>query len=266
MFCQKCGTQLPDGAAFCPVCGSGTGQPPQPQPPQPQLPQPQPSQPPQQPKPPKKVSTVRIVFIALVAALFIASVVLVIVLVSRDSGSSGSGSKGSSSKTEEKGGFSEPEDLLAYYVENVLAMDTRKLIENVPDAEIEAYADAEDISKSEAKKEMLESLQDALDYLADEYDEIDPEKVGKVSVEIRDKDTWTTKEVRAFNEAYEDENGVALNVEEGMTVEVKLTVKYDGDTYKYIASGIDVLKIDGSWYVYSFNIYDIFAGLYTEMS
>ena len=25
MYCHECGTQLPDGAMFCPNCGTGTG-------------------------------------------------------------------------------------------------------------------------------------------------------------------------------------------------------------------------------------------------
>ncbi len=230
MFCGNCGSQNPDGAVICTVCGA------------PLTPE----------KPAKKagfdlksMDRNKLIGLGVIAAVVLVALILILVLVF--SGRSA-------------------ESALESYIKGVLTLDAEKMMDNVPDAQIKAYADEEDISKREAKEELTESLQKVLDMLEDNYDEVDPEEVGKVSVEIRDKDKWTGKDVREYNKNYEDNNDVEINIKEGMTVEIKITVKYDGEEYKYRISNIDVVKIGGSWYVDSLSIAEVYGGLNAELS
>lgn len=231
MFCGNCGSQNPDGAVNCAVCGAPLT--------------------PEQPANKKAgfdlahMDRNKLIGFCVIAAVVLVALILVLVLVF--SGKSA-------------------ESALEDYAKGILTLDAKKMMKVVPDAEIKAYAEEEDISKREAKEELTESLQKILDNLEDYYDEIDPEEVGRVSVEIRDKDKWTGKQVREFNEDYEDGNDVEINVKEAMTVEIKLTVKYDGEEYKYRVSNIDIVKIGRSWYVMTANFDAILDGLNDELS
>lgn len=233
MFCGNCGSQNPDGATVCAVCGAplATG------------------------KPAKKagfdlksMDRNKLIGIGVIAAVVLVALILVLVLVF--SGRSA-------------------ESTLKNYVKGVLTLDAEKVVKCIPDADIEDYAEEEDISKSEARQEIIDELQDAMEFLEDYYDEVDPEEIGKVSVEIRDKDKWTSKQVRDYNEDYEDDHHVKINIKEGMTVEVKLTVKCDGDEYKYKVANIELVKIGSSWYLTAdsadSSIAPVYSGLDAEM-
>lgn len=230
MFCGNCGSQNPDDAVNCTVCGA-----------------------PLTPEQPAKKSGLdlahmdrnKLIGLCVIAAVVLVALILILVLVF--------------------GGRS-AESALKDYAKGVLTLDAKKIVNGFPDAEIKVYAEEEDISKREAKEEMIELLQDGLDMLEDIYTEVDPEEVGRVSVEIRDKDKWTSREVRKFNEDYEDDYDIELDAKEGMTVEIKLTVKYDGEEYKYRVSGIDLIRIGRSWYVYTGNESAILDGLNDELS
>ena len=238
MFCQTCGAKLPDGAAFCPVCGSAAGKPPKPA------------------MPPKKKTGPLITLIVLVAAILVASVALVFVLLSRDGGS----------RAEETEGFTEPEDVLELYVGAALAMDAKSVVECLPEAVVRARADEKNISVRSAREEMAAELQSALDSLRDEYASFDPGKVENVSVEIRDQDKWTSKEIRDFNESFRDTNDIAIGLNEAMTVEVKISGRYDGDTFKFRVNGITLVRTGGFWSVLEENCQALIAALHAEIN
>ena len=233
MFCGNCGSQNPDGAVICTVCGA------------PLTPE----------KPAKKagfdlksMDRNKLIGLGVIAAVVLVALILVLVLVFSGRGA---------------------ESTLKDYAKGVLTLDAKKVVKCIPDADIEDYAEEEDISKSEAKQEIIDDLQDILDNFEDVYDEVDPEEIGRISVEIRDKDKWTSKEVRDYNAEYEDDHNVKINIKEGMTVEVKFTVKCDGEEYKYKITGVDMIKIGGSWYLTSesaaTNTMSVYGGLNTEM-
>lgn len=230
MFCGNCGSQNPDGATNCAVCGAplATGKPAK--------------------KPGfdlKSMDRNKLIGLGVIAAVVVVAIILILVLAL--SGRSA-------------------ESTLEDYAKGVLTLDAEKIMKIIPKADIESYADKEDISNSEAKEEIMEDLQKKLDDLEDSYKKVDPEDVGKVTVEIRDKSKMTGKEVREFNDRYDEDKDVEIEIKEGMTVEIKLTVKFDGDEYKYRVPGIRIVKIGSSWYVTEDDVYSTYRSIYSGLN
>ena len=240
MFCQKCGTQLPDGAAFCPVCGWSAARQPQPQPLQ----------------PPKKNNTLLIVLLALVAVLFIASVALTIVLVSRDSGSSG----GSSSKTEEednsKSESSDAASVAEAFIVGLFTDDVDAMTDQIPEELYEVMVDmGEANTVSQMKRQVKNFFQEIIDDFYDELDilyRVDPRDV-KVKVSGLKKDRDETNDLKdevidAYADAYD------VTVKDFAAYTCTLTVTVNGEKETFDDFYIPLIKLGSKWYIDAYSV------------
>lgn len=251
MFCPNCGTQLPDGTVYCPVCGAAAGQRPA-------------------SNDPKKPNWLLIALIALVAVLLVTTVVLVIVLVARDSdkgGSSGWDDSGSdmggisSSKPDEEGPGNEgeisaatAEDVAEAFVVAWFSDDADAMMEQIPNELVEAMVEAGRYDTvSQARRYMKSDLQDIIDDL---YDEVlygaDPKDV-KVKVSGLKKDREETEELMGeVVDAYKDEYDIT--VKGFAAYSGKITVTVDGDKETFDDFYIPVIKLASGWYIDSYSI------------
>ncbi len=265
MFCQKCGTQLPDGAAFCPACGWSAAQQSRPQ-----------------PQPPKKNNTLLIVLIALVAALFIAAVVLTIVLVSRDSGSSDSGRD--DSKTEEKdtgkdkdaakdkdagddpdaddpgSGASDAGSVAKAAVLTWFASDADAMLDLLPDEFIKAIEESGVYLFGElyrSKSDLKDLFRDACRQLYRDVDLIaglEPEDV-KVEFGSTEKDREMTEALKAaVTDTYADDYG--LKVKDAAVYNGEFTVTANGSKESFQFS-VPLIKLGSKWYVDLFTLNEL---------
>lgn len=230
MFCGNCGSQNPDGAANCSVCGA------------PLTPD----------QPPKKagfdlasMDRNKLIGFCVIAAVVLVALILVLVLIF--------------------GGRSDTATL-KQYVKAAYDMDAKKIVNLYPDVLIKVNAEEEDISKKESKEELIDDLQDDLQDLSDRYDDIDFDEIKSLKVEIRKEDKATKKEVREANERFEDEYDMSLNAKEMKQVEIKITGKYDGDKFSIRVSNIVMVKIGGSWYLMGEDCDDLFSTLRAEIN
>ena len=247
MICQTCGSQIPDGNAFCPICGSSTSLPYQ-----------------TQPQPPKKNNTALIAVIALAAVLLIAVIVLVVVLLTRDTGSSGSQSDRDDTRTEEKDTNkdtddtkSQEEDVVETFLVALFKNDASTMADQVPNALLEAAVEVGDYdSVSQAKRSIKSDLQDIADAFYDEVDILygaDPDDV-KVKVSGIKKDRTETNYLKdEVVDAYADTYDVT--VKDFAAYTCTLTVTVDGDKDTFDDFYVPLVKIGSGWYIdiYSLN-------------
>lgn len=228
MFCGNCGSQNPDGLDTCSVCGA-----------------PLPS--PESGETPKKSRLAGLDKNRLVGYAVIAAVVLVVAVVLAVIFS------GRSDKA-----------ALKKYVSSAYDLNAKGIVKLYPDAVIKRYAQREDISRSEAREEIIDNVQDQIEDYADYYD-IDYDEIRGLSVEIRDEEKERKSAVRELNDDFEDEYDIKLKVKEMKTVEVRVKGKYDGDRFSFKISGITLVKIGSSWYVWQPDVGQLYAALYMDV-
>lgn len=229
MICANCGSQNPDGSAKCAVCGASL------------------AQEEKETSPGKTgfsgLNRNKLTGYAIIAAVLLVVIILLIVIFS-----------GRSDKS-----------TLKQYVNAVFDLNAKKIVALYPKATIENYAETEEISKSEAKEEIIDSLQDRLDRLEDYYDEVDVEEIRGLSVEIRHEDNYTSKEIRKYNENLEEQD-INMKIKDAKVVEIKVSGKQDGDKFKFRVDGILMVKVGSSWYLIDPNPSMLFDALEYELS
>lgn len=229
MFCGNCGSQNPDGLTKCAVCGAPLAE-------------------------EKKAGEAgkldlkstdknKLVGYGVIAAVALVVVILLIVLFSGRSDTSA----------------------LKQYVKASFDLDGKKIVNLTPKLLVEVYADQEDISKGDAKDELIEDMENTLEDLDDEYDDIDFDEVKSIKVEIRKEDEYSKKQVRDFNENFEDLYDFELKAKAVKTVEIKVSGKYDGDKFDFKGVSVMLVKIGGSWYIMTPDPESLFSALSSEV-
>lgn len=222
MFCGNCGAQNPDGAAVCANCGAplnGGAQP--------AAKGTNPIETFKNMEPDKRNKIIGI------AAIALAVIVVVILLIVIFSGRSA-------------------ESTAKKYVENTLDMDADGILDLIADERIEAYAEEEDLSKREARREMLEDLEDDFEEYEDFY-----KKISDVKVEVEVEDEYNSREIREAAESFEDYYDVEINIKDMQDLNVTVQFTYKRDDYE-IDFPLTVYKVGGSWYItgyYAGNLY-----------
>lgn len=258
MFCQNCGAQVPDGNAFCPYCGTSTGQPRQ-----------QPW-----PQPPKKNNTLFIALVALVAVLLITTVVLVFVLVSRDSGSSDSDRD--DSRTEEKdtgkdkdtgddqdaddpgSGASDAGSVAEAMAVSWFTADVDAMLDLLPDELIEVM----EKSGIDLNGDFLESEKDLRDLFRRTCRELNQDFLGGITLSKSDIKFGNLEEDRNKTEDLKDDvidlyaDEYDITVKDFAVYVGTLTATVDGERGS-VDLYVPAIKIGSRWYVDLFNLNDL---------
>lgn len=239
MYCQNCGSRLPEGTSFCPNCGAGVGQ---------QIPA---------PKPPKKKNGLLIALTALVAVLFVATVVLVIVLVAGGSDSGGSSSSRTDKDDEDTGkaGASSAEAAAEAFIVGWFSDDVDAMLRQVPDELIEASVEKGVYgSVSESRRDLKNTLQDAIDDLYDEvlYNADSRDVKVKVSGLKKDLDETEYMENEVLD-AYDEFN---ITIKDFAAYTGKITVTVDGEKETFDDFYVTVVKLGNRWYIDVYSIFD----------
>lgn len=213
MFCGKCGSNIPEGAAVCPACGNPTGVAPV------------------QGGSPKKGFDLGSVNKGLIAAIIgvVVIIALVIVLLSSCGGS--------------------PEKT----VENYIDASFNGTGEDVYDASnIEAFFDLL-VKEGEWDKDDLEDVReniiDSFDERNDDNRDDFEDEYGEdwsIDVEITKTKELKNSDLKDYEEILEEYYDIEVDIEEGYTVKVKITIEgEDGDDKE--RGEFTVLKINGKW-------------------
>lgn len=252
MFCEKCGTQIPDNAQACPNCGAQIENAPNVNPEQPQAQEPQQSQEqaaaaPQSAQSPLNAATntvnsmlstdagkkklIGIAAVALVAV--IAIIILIVVLVS------GGGYKSTIKK----------------YMAAWPTMDEEKSVKSlwklypkeVREAMIEEYEDYYDIDgEDEFYEEIADGMDNIMDYLDDEYDD-----GWKLSYKIKKVKDLNDRKVEDLQERYDDSDydlDIKIKAAKKVDLEVTIQSKNGKDKDKEDMT-LYLIQVGGSWYI-----------------
>lgn len=236
MFCGNCGSQNPDGATKCAVCGAPLTE---------------------EKKDGKSdkggdilakvglsgMDKNKLTGYAVIAAVALVLVILLIVLFSGRSDTS----------------------TLKQYVKAAYDMNGKKIVSLTPKVLVDVYADQQDISKKDAKEELIDEMNDTLKDLDKRYSGVDFDEVKSLKVEIRKvEDTYSKKQLRDFNESFEDMYDMKINAKAVKIVEIKVSGKYDGDKFDFKTT-VMIVKIGGSWYIMSPDPSNLFRLLAAEV-
>ncbi len=210
MFCGKCGTQIPDGAAFCPSCGNTAGA---------QAPVTNEVQQQVNAAPKKKVN---LIAVGAIAAIVVAIAIILICVFA--GGGAGAGS---------------PEAVVEKYLDAYIDGDVDTYLDCIHEDILEAEADSEGYDLDELKDELKEMF-DAMSQSMEESD-------VKYSFNILDTEDLDDDEIDEINEEFEEEYGIKIT--DAAEVSVELITEEDGDESSFEQS-FGVVKIDGDWYIH----------------
>lgn len=211
MFCGKCGSNVPEGAAICPVCGTPTGAAPI------------------QGGPGKKAPNINFGIIGAVVGV-IAVIVLVIVLLTSCGG---------------------PESVVEDYYDALFngtgedvydASNVEAFFDLLVDAREWDDDDLEDV-----KENIIDGFNDYCDdrndYCEDEYGDD-----WSLDIEITKTKELKNGDLRDYEDIIENYYDIEVEIEEGYTVKYKVTFEgEDGDDKD--RGELDVLKINGKWVI-----------------
>lgn len=262
MFCEKCGTQIPDNSTFCPNCGAKAENAPNPEQPQGQAfesqqaqgqsPEPQQFQgqtasEPQQTQSAFNTATNTVNSMLStdagkkkligIAAVAVVAIIILVILIAIIAGSGGY------KKTVKK------------YMAVWTTMDEEKSVKNlwklypeeVREAMIEEYEDYYDIDgEDEFYEQIAEDMESTIDYLDDEYNE-----GWKLSYKIEKVKDLSDRKVEELQDTYDDsdyELDKAIKAAKKVDLEVTIKSKNGKDKDKEDMT-IYLIKVGGSWYI-----------------
>lgn len=259
MRCGNCGADNPEGAVYCAFCGKPleAAEPPaevSPEPPAetvpeipaeafPESPEEAPPAPfaPEVPVRHGKAELIRdraAILGALIAAVALAAVLLWAVFGGRSDVST-----------------------LKKYVRAACDMDAEAIVKLMPKVYIQAYADREGIGRRDAREELEEELEETLERYDERFDGVDFDEVKGLKVEIRDEDRYSKKQVRAYNESFEEMYDRELKAREIKEVEIRVSGRYDGERFDFKVEGILIVKLGRAWYLLGSDPGALYSGL-----
>ncbi len=138
------------------------------------------------------------------------------------------------------GGGGGPEKSATKFVDSIFKGDGKAIVNMIPDKVIEEIMDEEDMTK----KEMIEELNDGLEYIKDDMDDMYDK--WSVKCKVLDTEDFSKRELRNLADRYED--SYDIDVKAAKTVSVKATLKADGETDSNTMD-IVMIKVGGKWYL-----------------
>lgn len=221
MFCPKCGNQIPEGTAFCSLCGTraadAAATPANQMPPL--------GKPPKQPlsEEDKRNRLVGIIAVAVAAALVLAIVLTAGILIF--------------------GGRSYEAALDQLFTGIAVKPNAKKALDTLPDEVVVYIMDEDDYDKDE-RKDFTEMLQEELEMQIEEIEE----DYGSFEVfwEITDTKDFTRRELRALQKEYEDTFG--LEIDDAVWVEVDMVIEYEEEEEESTHT-VCLIKIGRTWYM-----------------
>ena len=138
------------------------------------------------------------------------------------------------------GGGGGPEKSATKFVDSIFKGDGKAIVNMIPDKVIEEIMDEEDMTK----KEMIEELNDGLEYIKDDMDDMYDK--WSVKCKVLDTEDFSKRELRDLADRYED--SYDIDVKAAKTVSVKATLKADGETDSNTMD-IVMIKVGGTWYL-----------------
>ncbi len=138
------------------------------------------------------------------------------------------------------GGGGGPEKSATKFVDSIFEGDGKAIVNMIPDKVIEEIMDEEDMTK----KEMIEELNDGLEYIKDDMDDMYDK--WSVKCKVLDTEDFSKRELRNLADRYED--SYDIDVKAAKTVSVKATLKADGETDSNTMD-IVMIKVGGKWYL-----------------
>lgn len=138
------------------------------------------------------------------------------------------------------GGGGGPEKSATKFVDSIFKGDGKAIVNMIPDKVIEEIMDEEDMTK----KEMIEELNDGLEYIKDDMDDMYDK--WSVKCKVLDTEDMSKRELRDLADRYEDRYDI--DVKAAKTVSVKATLKADGETDSNTMD-IVMIKVGGKWYL-----------------
>ena len=147
------------------------------------------------------------------------------------------------------GGGGGPEKSATKFVDSIFKGDGKAIVNMIPDKVVEEIMDEEDMTK----KEMIEELNDGLEYIKDDMDDMYDK--WSVKCKVLDTEDFSKRELRDLADRYED--SYDIDVKAAKTVSVKATLKADGETDSNTMD-IVMIKVGGKWYLEYNSIYRYF--------
>ncbi|MCI9159164.1 MAG: zinc ribbon domain-containing protein [Lawsonibacter sp.] len=138
------------------------------------------------------------------------------------------------------GGGGGPEKSATKFVDSIFKGDGKAIVNMIPDKVVEEIMDEEDMTK----KEMIEELNDGLEYIKDDMDDMYDK--WSVKCKVLDTEDFSKRELRDLADRYED--SYDIDVKAAKTVSVKATLKADGETDSNTMD-IVMIKVGGKWYL-----------------
>ena len=138
------------------------------------------------------------------------------------------------------GGGGGPEKSATKFVDSIFKGDGKAIVNMIPDKVVEEIMDEEDMTK----KEMIEELNDRLEYIKDDMDDMYDK--WSVKCKVLDTEDFSKRELRDLADRYED--SYDIDVKAAKTVSVKATLKADGVTDSNTMA-IVMIKVGGKWYL-----------------
>lgn len=139
-----------------------------------------------------------------------------------------------------------PEKTVGAYIDAIFKGDGKLYVSLIPNELVEYACDDLNLdNKKELIKHMDEVLEGAVEYYDDNYDK------WSYSYKCLDTEDYSKKELRTLSDRYEDKFDIELGG--AKTVQVKLTISYDGETESETTDFL-VVKIGGSWYIDYFSL------------
>lgn len=224
MFCKNCGTQLKEGAKFCPKCGTpvtpmpGAGQAGPGAGPQPPYQQPGGGQPPHQGPAAGKASKIPIFAIGAIVILVVA-----VILIFRACAG---------------GGYEKP---IKNFMQGMEDLDADKMLSAFPPEALEALED-EGYDEDEISEQFEQMVTAGMDSLGFDID-------YAIDYEIEDATELSKREISDIEEAFEDED-IDLSIKEGRSVDLTLTISLDSLGISQDEEiTLEAIKVGGGWYL-----------------
>ena len=216
MFCKNCGTPVPDGVSFCPQCGTPTGMNPA-------------GAAGGQKNTAYGAKKRPYLAIGLIAVLAVAAIILIVFLGRLIFG----------------GGYKKP---IKTFVQGMEEEDGEKILSAFSKKTVDELEDMSGLDKRDFEREYDDFIQIFTD------EDLDGEDI-KLKYKIEDSEKLNKDDIKDIRDELKDSLGVREDISAAREVDIVLTIYIDDEEEDKVDVSMDVIKVDGKWYINYGSIY-----------